>query len=85
MDGTSKMAIPPPTSADRYVHRDEIASGGMDVVYRATDADLTVASIADLLATAIQHHQAGRLQAAVHIYRQILTVNANQGISSVLR
>jgi len=31
-----------------------------------------MATISDALATAIQHHQAGRLQSAEQIYRQIL-------------
>ena len=37
-----------------------------------------MATISEALTIAIQHHQAGRLQAAEQIYRQILAVNANQ-------
>src|SRR5271157_1457927 len=36
-----------------------------------------MATIPDVLAIAIQHHQAGRLQAAEQIYRQILAVEPN--------
>jgi predicted O-linked N-acetylglucosamine transferase (SPINDLY family) len=36
-----------------------------------------MATISEALAIAIQHHQAGRLQAAEHIYRQILQVEPN--------
>ena len=36
-----------------------------------------VATISEALAIAIQHHQAGRLQAAEQIYRQILAVEPN--------
>src|SRR5262245_14538789 len=35
-------------------------------------------TIAEALATAVQHHQAGELQAAEQIYRQILASNPNQ-------
>ena len=37
-----------------------------------------MATIPEALATAIQHHRAGRLQAAEQIYRQILAVEPNQ-------
>ena len=37
-----------------------------------------MATISEALAIAIQHHQAGRLQAAEQIYRQILAVEPNQ-------
>jgi tetratricopeptide (TPR) repeat protein len=37
-----------------------------------------MATISEALATAIQHHQGGRLQAAEQIYRQILAVEPNQ-------
>jgi predicted O-linked N-acetylglucosamine transferase (SPINDLY family) len=37
-----------------------------------------MATISEALAIAIQHHQAGRLQSAEHIYRQILHVQADQ-------
>jgi tetratricopeptide (TPR) repeat protein len=37
-----------------------------------------MATISEALAIAIQYHQAGRLQAAEQIYRQILAVEANQ-------
>ena len=37
-----------------------------------------MATISEALAIAIQHHQAGRLQAAEQIYRQILAVDPNQ-------
>ena len=37
-----------------------------------------MATISDALATAIQHHQAGRLQSAEQIYRQILLADPNQ-------
>ncbi len=37
-----------------------------------------MATISEALAIAIQHHQAGRLQAAEQIYRQILEVEPNQ-------
>jgi predicted O-linked N-acetylglucosamine transferase (SPINDLY family) len=37
-----------------------------------------MATISETLAIAIQHHQAGRLQAAEQIYRQILAVEPNQ-------
>ena len=36
-----------------------------------------MATIPEALAIAIQHHQAGRLQAAEQIYRQILAVEPN--------
>ena len=36
-----------------------------------------MATISEALAIAIQHHQAGRLQAAEQIYRQILAVEPN--------
>jgi tetratricopeptide (TPR) repeat protein len=36
-----------------------------------------MATISEALATAIQHHQAGRLQAAEQIYRQILAIDPN--------
>ena len=36
-----------------------------------------MATISEALAIAIRHHQAGRLQAAEHIYRQILAVEPN--------
>ena len=36
-----------------------------------------MATISEALAIAIQHHQAGRLQAAEQIYRQILQVEPN--------
>ena len=38
----------------------------------------TMATISQALAIAIQHHQAGRLQAAEQIYRQILEAEPNQ-------
>ncbi len=38
-----------------------------------------MATIPEALAIAIQHHQAGRLQAAEQIYRQILAVEPNHG------
>jgi Flp pilus assembly protein TadD len=37
-----------------------------------------MATILEALAIAIQHHQAGRLQAAEQIYRQILALQPNQ-------
>ena len=37
-----------------------------------------MATISEALAIAVQHHQAGRLQAAEQIYRQILAVEPNQ-------
>ncbi len=37
-----------------------------------------MATISEALAIAIQHHQAGRLQAAEQVYRQILAVEPNQ-------
>jgi tetratricopeptide (TPR) repeat protein len=37
-----------------------------------------MATISEALAVAIQHHQAGRLQAAEQIYRQILAIQPNQ-------
>jgi len=37
-----------------------------------------MATISEALAMAVQHHQAGRLQAAEQIYRQILAVEPNQ-------
>ena len=37
-----------------------------------------MATISEALAIAIRHHQAGRLQAAERIYRQILQVEPNQ-------
>ena len=36
-----------------------------------------MATISEALAIAVQHHQAGRLQAAEQIYRQILAVEPN--------
>ena len=36
-----------------------------------------MATISEALAIAIQHHQAGRLQAAEQIYRQILALEPN--------
>jgi Flp pilus assembly protein TadD len=36
-----------------------------------------MATISEALAIAIQHHQAGRLQAAEQIYRQILALQPN--------
>jgi Flp pilus assembly protein TadD len=36
-----------------------------------------MATISEALTIAIQHHQAGRLQAAEQIYRQILAVEPN--------
>ena len=45
-----------------------------DVLYAIMDA---MATISEALAIAIQHHQAGRLQAAEQIYRQILAVEPN--------
>ena len=36
-----------------------------------------MATISEALALAIQHHQAGRLQAAEQIYRQILALEPN--------
>jgi serine/threonine-protein kinase len=39
-DGPPRTAEPPSTPADRYALGDEIARGGMGVVYRATDAAL---------------------------------------------
>jgi hypothetical protein len=36
-----------------------------------------MATISEALAMAVQHHQAGRLQAAEQIYRQILAVEPN--------
>jgi predicted O-linked N-acetylglucosamine transferase (SPINDLY family) len=38
-----------------------------------------MANIPETLAIALQHHQAGRLQAAEEIYRQILAVDPNEG------
>jgi tetratricopeptide (TPR) repeat protein len=37
-----------------------------------------MATIVETLATGLQHHQAGRLQAAEQIYRQVLTAEPNQ-------
>ena len=37
-----------------------------------------MATISEALAIAVQHHQAGRLQAAEQIYRQILAAEPNQ-------
>ncbi len=37
-----------------------------------------MATISEALAIAVQHHQAGRLQAAEQVYRQILAVEPNQ-------
>ena len=37
-----------------------------------------MATISEALAIAVQHHQAGQLQAAEQIYRQILAVDPNQ-------
>ncbi len=37
-----------------------------------------MATISEALATAVHHHQAGRLQAAEEIYRRILAVEPNQ-------
>jgi len=37
-----------------------------------------MATISEALAIAVQHHQAGRLQSAEQIYRQILQVESNQ-------
>ena len=37
-----------------------------------------MATISEAMATAIQHHQAGRLQAAEQIYRQVLQVEPRQ-------
>jgi tetratricopeptide (TPR) repeat protein len=37
-----------------------------------------MATISEALAIAVQHHQAGRLQAAEQIYRQVLSVEPNQ-------
>ena len=41
-------------------------------VGRAFRQNTAMATISEALAIAIQHHQAGRLQAAEQIYRQIL-------------
>ena len=38
-----------------------------------------MATISEALAIAIQHHQAGRLQAAEDIYRKILAAQPNHG------
>ena len=37
-----------------------------------------MATLPEILAIAIEHHQAGRLQAAEQVYRQILAVEPNQ-------
>jgi tetratricopeptide (TPR) repeat protein len=40
-----------------------------------------MATISEALAVAVQHHQAGRLQAAERIYRQILAVEPNHAVA----
>jgi nucleotidyltransferase/DNA polymerase involved in DNA repair len=44
-----------------------------------------MATISEALATAVQHHQAGRLQAAEEIYRQILAVDPDHADALVFQ
>ena len=47
--------------------------------FRGTTAIIIcMATIPEAIASAVEHHQAGRLQAAEQIYRQILAVDPNQ-------
>ena len=56
--------------------------GGPEAGLRPTP-NRRMATISEALAIAVQHHQAGRLQAAEQIYRQILAAQPNQPTRSI--